>query len=250
MPAPSDDTTACLRIAAVGDVHSGPDLRGRYSAALERLADEADVLLVAGDLTQHGRVDEAEVFAEDFSVSGVPVVVVLGNHDYHSDEDVEIRKLLEQYDITVLDGEHTVVRTSCGTVGIAGTKGFCLGFSGRQAANFGEPEMKAFTRHGIESADRLRAAFDGLEADVRVALTHFAPVPDTLVGEPPEIWSFLGNYLLGEVIDEVGADLAIHGHAHAGTEKGQTEDGIPVRNVAQPVIRNAYRIYELPVRQQ
>ncbi len=249
-PSSRPDFSGCVRVAAVGDVHLAEDLRGRYSPALAELRDVADLLLVAGDLTQHGRADEAAVFADDFGASPVPVVVVLGNHDYHSDQQREIRSLLEAAGIVVLEGEHTVVETAAGSVGVAGAKGFCLGFSGRAAANFGEPEMKAFSRHGIESAEQLRAAFDGLDTDVKVALTHFAPVEGTLVGEPSEIWSFLGNYLLGDAIDEARADLAVHGHAHAGTEKGLTEDGIPVRNVAQPVIRSAYRVYDVAVKER
>lgn len=234
-----------VRIAAVGDVHLAEDLRGRYAPLLADLSGSADVLLVAGDLTQHGTVEEASVFADEFGAADVPVVAVLGNHDYHSGQEKQIRALLEEAGIRVLEGEGTVVETPAGTVGVAGVKGFCLGFSGRCAADFGEPEMKAFTGHGIRSAQSLREAFDGLEADVRVSLTHFAPTDDTLSGEPVEIWPFLGNYLLGEAIDDACADLAVHGHAHAGSEKGLTPDGIPVRNVAQPVIRAAYRVYDV-----
>lgn len=234
-----------VRIAAVGDVHMGPDLRGRYRPSLDRLEEEADLLLVAGDLTQHGHLDEAEVFAEEFSDLGVPVVTVLGNHDYHSDLEKEIRSVIEDAGITVLEGEGTVLKTAGGRVGVAGAKGFCLGFSGRRASFFGEPEMKAFTGHGQHSADLLRQGFEGLDAPVRVALTHFSPVSDTLAGEPQEIWAFLGNYLLGDVVDDAHADLAVHGHAHAGVEKGLTPGGVPVRNVAQPVIRCAYRVYDV-----
>lgn len=234
-----------VRIAAVGDVHMGPDIRGRYRPALTALPDDADLLLIAGDLTQHGLVEEAEVFAEEFSDLGVPVVTVLGNHDYHADLELKIRKVLVDAGITVLEGEGVVVPTPAGDVGVAGAKGFCLGFSGRRASYFGEPEMKAFTGHGQHSAELLRKAFQDLEAPVRVGLTHFSPVVDTLSGEPPEIWAFLGNYLLGDAIDEAGADLAIHGHAHAGVEKGITPGGVPVRNVAQPVIRTAYRVYDV-----
>jgi Icc-related predicted phosphoesterase len=240
-------TSAPVRIAAVGDVHLAEDLRGRYRPMLEHLSDEADVLLVAGDLTQHGWLDEAAVFAEEFGACDVPVVAVLGNHDYHSCQEDAIRSMLESAGIVVLEGENHVVDTDRGRIGVAGVKGFCLGFTGRSAANFGEAEMKAFTGHGIASGEQLRKAFDSLEADVRVSLTHFSPVPGTLQGEPPEIYPFLGNYLLGAAIDEAEADLAIHGHAHAGCEKGLTENGVPVRNVAQPVIRTAYRVYDILV---
>ena len=225
-----------------------PDLRGQYADSLAALPEQADVLLVAGDLTQHGTLEEAAVFADEFADVGVPVVAVLGNHDYHSDVDQGIHQLLEDAGIRVLEGDGTVVRMAAGSVGIAGAKGFCMGFAGRRAANFGEPEMKAFTDAGAQSAERLRKAFQSLPpVDVTVALTHFAPVDSTLAGEPPEIWPFLGNYLLGEVIDSCRAHLAIHGHAHAGTEKGETAAGIPVRNVAQPVIRRAYQVYEVRV---
>lgn len=242
-----------VRIAAVGDVHMADDLRGRYAPALQQLAGQADVLLVAGDLTQHGTLDEAAAFAEEFTASEVPVVAILGNHDHHSGLQDEIVELIDRAGITVLEGAGTVLDTERGRIGVAGAKGFCLGFTGRCAANFGETQMKAFTQHGIDSAGLLRRGFDELDqaeqaADVRVALTHFAPTTTTLRGEPAEIWPFLGNHLLGEVIDEVDADFAVHGHAHAGSERGKTERGVPVRNVAQPVIRSAYRIYEIPVR--
>ena len=241
-----------LRIAAVGDVHMADDLRGRYAPALAELSGRADVLLVAGDLTQHGTLDEAAAFAEEFATSEVPVVAVLGNHDHHSGLEQEIAGLINRSGMTVLEGEGIVLDTASGRIGVAGAKGFCLGFTGRCAANFGETQMKAFTQHGIDSAGLLRRGFDDLDTDpapdIRVALTHFAPTTSTLRGEPAEIWPFLGNHLLGEVIDEVQADFAVHGHAHAGSERGKTEGGVQVRNVAQPVIRSAYRIYEIPVR--
>ena len=235
-----------IRIAAVGDVHLGPDIAGRHRTGLATIADEADVLLLAGDLTRHGTLDEAEVVAAEYADLGVPVVAVLGNHDYHSDRQAEIAELLLRAGITVLEGTSVVVQTAGGRLGVAGVKGFGLGFAGRCGSDFGEPEMKAFARHGRASAELLAGALAALpETDVRVALTHFAPVDDTLVGEPPEIWPFLGNYLLGEAVDAYDCHLAVHGHAHAGTEKGVTEGGVRVRNVAQPVIGAAYALYDV-----
>ena len=133
-----------------------------------------------------------------------------------------------------------------GRLGVAGVKGFGGGFAGRCASEFGEPEMKAFVRHHRArwpNSSAPRCA--GLDCDVRVALTHYAPVPDTLAGEPPEIYPFLGSYLLGQAIDSAPTALAVHGHAHAGTERGTTPGGVRVRNVAHPVIRQAYSVYHL-----
>ena len=235
-----------IRVAAVGDVHLGDDIAGRHRSGLDGIADRADVLLLAGDLTRHGTLDEARVVAAEYRDLGVPVVAVLGNHDYHSDQQDEIAALLTDAGITVLEGTGVTLETEGGTLGVAGAKGFGLGFAGRCGSDFGEPEMKAFSRHGKQSAASLAAALEQVAAaDVRVALMHYSPVDETLVGEPPEIWPFLGNYLLGEAVDAGRAHLAVHGHAHVGSEKGVTEGGVRVRNVAHPVIGAAYALYEV-----
>jgi hypothetical protein len=147
--------------------------------------------------------------------------------------------------ITVLEGSGVVLSVPGGRLGIAGTKGFGAGFPGRCGSDFGEPEMKAFVRHSRRLAEGLSRGLRGLDADIRVALTHYAPVADTLAGEPPEIHPFLGSYFLAEAIDSAGADLAVHGHAHAGQECGVTPGGTSVRNVALPVLRRAYALYVL-----
>ncbi len=235
-----------IRIAAVGDVHMDQDVLGRFRPALEELPEHADVLLLAGDLTRHGTEAEARCVAQEFGNLGVPVVAVLGNHDYHCDQvDKVVDVLTNEGGITVLEGDSTVVDTPACRLGVAGAKGFGGGFAGRCASEFGEPEMKAFVRTTSVVAERLGTALRHLDCDVRVALTHYAPVPDTLAGEPPEIYPFLGSYLLAEAIDTAGADLSVHGHAHAGTEHGMTAGGVRVRNVAQPVIRRAFNVYQL-----
>lgn len=235
-----------IRVAAVGDVHLGPDIAGRHRAGLLDLPQQADVLLLAGDLTRHGTADEAAVVAAEYAGLGLPVVAVLGNHDYHSDEQGKVTALLQDAGITVLEGDSVVLDVDGTSLGVAGVKGFGLGFAGRCGSDFGEPEMKAFARHGRRSAELLVDALATLDdVDVRIALTHFAPVDGTLVGEPREIWPFLGNYLLGEAVDRAGCRLAVHGHAHIGTEKGVTDGGVPVRNVAQPVIGAAYALYDV-----
>jgi len=232
-----------IRVAAVGDLHVGEDSRGLWAPHLQNLAREADVLLLAGDLTRGGGVDEAEILAEELRAATVPTIAVLGNHDYHADAAATIRELLTEAGVQVLEGTGTVLEVGGTRIGIAGTKGFGGGFAGACGSDFGEPEMKAFIRHTQLLADRLQQALADLEADVRVALLHYSPIPATLQGERLEIYPFLGSYLLAEAIDRSGADLVVHGHAHGGSERGVTPAGIRVRNVAQPVIRSAYRVY-------
>jgi Icc-related predicted phosphoesterase len=232
-----------LRIAAVADIHLGEDLRGHYRKKLDGIEDRADVLLVGGDLTRHGTVGEGRVVADELGDLPIPVIAVLGNHDYHSDADREIIAILCGAGITVLDDGAVVIPLNGVRLGVAGGKGFGGGFAGKCASEFGEPETKAFVRHTKEIAERWRLALKGLEADTKVVLSHYSPVKDTLLGEPPEIYPFLGSYLLAEAADDEGADLFVHGHAHSGTEKGITPGGIRVRNVALPVIEHAYVVY-------
>ncbi|MET9354644.1 metallophosphoesterase [Streptomyces sp. NPDC006617] len=237
-----------FRVAAVGDIHMGPDSEGLLRPAFETLPDCADLLLLAGDLTRHGTPEEARVVAREVRDLPVPVVAVLGNHDHHDERPETVTAILRDAGVTVLEGEGTVVECAGGRVGIAGTKGFGGGFVGRSAGEFGEPVMKEFVRTTRRSADSLHAALKRLDEEdcvARVALTHFSPVADTLAGEPPEIHPFLGSYLLAEAIDTAGADLAVHGHAHLGSEHGMTAGGVRVRNVAQPVIRRAFNVYRL-----
>lgn len=234
-----------IRIAAVGDVHLGEDMRGRLRPALEKVGEHADILLLAGDLTRHGTVAEASVVADEFGDLPVPVVAVLGNHDHHDDKPLEVKKTLEDKGIHVLEGTTFTYRVNGCSLGIAGVKGFGGGFAGKCGSAFGEREMKAFIQHTCDIAETLEGALSELDTDIKVALTHYAPVPDTLRGEPPEIYPFLGSYLLGEAIDATGTHLAIHGHAHFGIEQGMTPGGVRVRNVAQPIIRSAYTVYAL-----
>jgi Icc-related predicted phosphoesterase len=234
-----------IRIAAVGDVHVGADSRGRLAPTLAGLADRADVLLLAGDLTRCGTAAEAAVLTEELRDVGVPVVAVLGNHDYHAGEVSKVLDTLHGAGIRTLEGATTTVDVGGETLGIAGSKGFGGGFAGACGSDFGEPEMKAFVGHTKALAERLHDALARLDTDHRVALLHYSPVPDTLAGERLEIYPFLGSYLLAEAIDKAGADLVVHGHAHSGVEKGVTAGGVHVRNVAQPVIRRAYALYTL-----
>ena len=232
-----------IRIAAVGDLHFGPDSGGSLRWAFEELSSSADLLLLAGDFTRHGDPAEAEVFAREVACVRVDKVGVLGNHDYHSDAQVTIRAILEDAGVRVLEGEATSVDVNGSRVAIAGTKGFGGGFAGACGSDFGEPEMKAFVRHTKALSEGLEKALGSVDGDLRVALLHYSPVEGTLEGERLEIYPFLGSYLLAESIDRVGADLVLHGHAHVGREKGVTPGGIRVRNVALSVIRQPYKVY-------
>jgi Icc-related predicted phosphoesterase len=232
-----------IRVAAIGDLHLEKDSPAEILDGMESLAENADFLLLAGDLTQHGLPEECGPLVRSLSGILVPVVAVLGNHEYHQGAETEIRRELELSGIVVLEGESTLLEIRGQRVGIAGTKGFGGGFVGACAAEFGEPEMKAFVRHTRGVAATFGEALESLDADIRIALTHYTPTNATLAGERPEIFPFLGSYLLGEVIDRARCNLAIHGHAHRGVERGATAGGVPVRNVALHVIRKPYKVY-------
>jgi len=170
---------------------------------------------------------------------------VLGNHDFHSDCEKEISRVLEAAGVHVLDGDAVTLDLAGTRLGVAGAKGFGVGFPGAEASDFGEPEMKAFVHHAHDAADRLHEALSSLDTPTTVAVTHYAPVEATLLGERLEIWPFLGSHFLAEAIDDAGADLVVHGHAHGGSEEGATPGGVPVRNVAMPLIKRPYAVYTL-----
>jgi Icc-related predicted phosphoesterase len=261
-----------VRIAAVGDLHVTAGSAGRLRPLYRRVAEVADVLLLAGDLTNDGGTDSAADVCVLFRDLDLPVIAVLGNHDYDRGHQATVGEMLTEAGVTVLEGTSTVVDTARGRVGIAGAKGFGGGFAGYTVAAHGEPEMKTFAMHAEEAARALDGALSALDVDLQVALTHYAPTRQTLVGEPPELYPFLGSHLLGAMIDgedvhggpaageppktghprgPAAADrhrvaLALHGHAHYGTEVGATPAGTPVRNVAAPVIGVPFAVYQLP----
>jgi Icc-related predicted phosphoesterase len=243
--APHSAGSPAIRVAALADVHFATDSAGRLRPHLEDIRDRADLLVIAGDLTTCGDPDEAATLAEELRGVDVPVFAVLGNHDFHAGREGEVWAAIERAGVRVLEGNAAVFEIEGVRVGVAGVKGFGGGFAGACGAEFGEPEMKAFIRHTRSVAEGLEGVLAELDADVRVALLHYAPVKATLVGERLEIYPFLGSYLLAEAVDRGGADIVFHGHAHRGTEKGVTPGGIHVRNVALPVIRHAYNVYSL-----
>lgn len=240
-------TTAAgtVRVAAAADLHLHPDAPRGFRHAFREAAQYADVLLLGGDLTASGTLEQARMVAKDAGNLAIPVAAVLGNHDHDARQVGKIVDVLADAGIQVLEGAGTVLTCRGVRVGIAGCKGYGGGFNGAVVYEHGEPQTRAFARHGRDSAKQLATALNELDCDVKVVLTHYAPIPDTLRGEPPELYVMLGSQRLGTVIDEAGAALAIHGHAHRGVEKGVTPGGTPVRNVAYKVIGTAYRIYTL-----
>jgi len=233
-----------IRIAAVGDIHVGRG-GGALAAELAGLADRADVLLLAGDLTDRGRPSEARALASVLGGLALPVVAVLGNHDHDAGRPDEVRAILEDGGVAVLEGEGVVLPVAGRRLAVGGAKGFGGGFRGACAADFGEPEMKDFVRHGREAAAAAGRALAGIDGDARVALLHYAPVEDTLRGEPPALFPFLGSHLLADAVDAAGADVVLHGHAHLGAPAGVTPGGVPVRNVARAVLRRPYALLHL-----
>ncbi len=235
-----------IRVAAIADLHVGDDCAGVEPpmAKLRRVSEDADLLLLGGDLTKCGARAEAACLARTLRGIDVPVLAVLGNHDYHADEAPAVAALLREAGVHVLEDGCRIVDVHGVRVGIAGTKGFGGGFVGACASDFGEPEMKAFVRTTQALATRLERELASMQADLRIAVLHYSPIPETLQGERLEIYPFLGSYLLAEAIDRGGADLVVHGHAHSGSERGVTPGGVRVRNVALPLIRQPYRVFE------
>jgi len=234
-----------VRIAAAGDVHCQPAHRDEVVRAFADLDERADVLLLAGDLTTHGEPGQAEVLAEACAPLELPIVAVLGNHDWHACRVDECLPVWQDAGIEVLDRSHTILDVGGADVGIAGVKGFVGGFPGSRLPDFGEPSLRAIYAECGEEVDALD---EGLRAiahcPVRVALLHYAPTCETLVGEPEPIWAFLGTDRLAPPIAEHEPDLVLHGHAHHGTFEGRV-GGVPVYNVSVPVMRQDFRVFEL-----
>ena len=217
-----------MRIAATADLHFTPQRYSTLHEQLNRVRDEADVFVVAGDLTNFGEPAEMEPLLNALVRVRVPVIAVLGNHDYECGKQDELIHMLVSGGVKVLDGS-TYQREN---VGFAGTKGFIGGFGRGLLTAFGEPEVKTFVRAGIDEAVKLERAMSQLRTPKSVVVLHYAPIAATVEGEAREIYPFLGSSRLAEVIDRHGANLVLHGHAHNGKPDGATTTGIPVHNVA------------------
>ncbi len=236
---------ARVRVAAAGDVHCAPENRDAILTAFDAIDREADVVLLAGDLTTHGEPEQGEILAEACRGMETPVVAVLGNHDLHANRADELVEVLRDAGIEVLERSHTTVGGPSCRMGIAATKGFVGGFKGLGLPDFGEPSLRGIY---AETTAEVEALSKGLHeialCPFRIALLHYAPIADTLEGEPPEIWTFLGSDRLAAPILEHRPDLVLHGHAHAGRLQGDL-DGVPIYNVSVPVMGQDFWLFEL-----
>jgi Icc-related predicted phosphoesterase len=221
-----------VRIAAIADLHIGKMPSAPVQALLPRVGDVADVLLVCGDVTHHGRVEEAENAARELKRVRVPVLAVLGNHDFHADQQNAIHAVLESAGIQVLDGDTAEVHG----IGFAGVKGFATGFGLRVLEPWGESIVKQFVHEAVNESLRLESALARLSTAHRIALLHYAPIRETVEGEPLEIHPFLGSSRLEEPLNRYRVTAAFHGHAHHGQPEGRTSTGIPVYNVSLPLL--------------
>jgi Icc-related predicted phosphoesterase len=226
-------TTETLTVAAIGDLHVTDTCHNRYRALFEEISGAADVLVLAGDLTNFGKASEAEILAEDLGACTIPVVAVLGNHDYEAGEAESVVRILQSAGVTMLGEQATVIEG----VGFAGAKGFIGGFGRGELGAFGEEAIKVFVDESRNEARLLENALRSLRTERVVAVLHYAPIPETVAGEPLEIYPFLGSSRLAHAIDRFdNVRAVVHGHAHRGAYSGHTPGGVPVFNVAQFVV--------------
>jgi Icc-related predicted phosphoesterase len=235
---------ARMTIAAAGDIHCSDENRDAVRTAFEAIESEVDAVLLAGDLTTHGEPEQAAVLAEACRGMETPVVAVLGNHDLHANRADEVVEVLRDAGLEVLERSHAVVGEAC-RLGVAGTKGFVGGFRGLGLPDFGEPSLRGIYAEGGEEVEALGRGLGEIAlCPFRVALLHYAPIPETLLGEPSEIWPFLGSDRLAAPLLEHRPDLVLHGHAHSGRLQAEL-DGVPVYNVSVPVMGQDFWVFEL-----
>ena len=236
-----------MRIAAIGDLHCTKESAGVLRPVLAQVDARADVLLLCGDLTDYGTIEEAHVLVRELSVVKRPIIAVLGNHDFESGHADKVTEVLRESGAHVLDGDSLMIDD----VGFAGAKGFCGGFGRGTLGPWGETAVKAFVKEALDEALKLESALARLRTSRRVALLHYAPIRETVMGEPEEIYPFLGCSRLEEPLERYPVTVCFHGHAHRGALEGKTRVGTPVYNVALPLLRrhlgdSPLRIVNLP----
>ena len=238
-----------VRIAAIGDIHVSKSSQGQFQPLFSQISSSADVLVLCGDFTDYGLPEEARILARELTASvKIPVVAVLGNHDFEAGKHEEITTILQDAGVKVLDGEATEIHG----IGFAGVKGFCGGFGRGALGPWGEVAIKQFVQEAVDESLKLEAALARLRTSRRVALLHYAPIRGTAEGEPIEIFPWLGSSRLEEPINRYRVSAVFHGHAHRGTAEGKTSTGVPVYNVAMPLLartqpdRPPFLIVEIP----
>lgn len=237
-----------VRFAAVGDLHCRKDSAGAFRELFAQASDAADALLLCGDLTDYGLPEEARVLATELGAAKVPIVAVLGNHDFESDAQKDVCSILADAGVQLLDGEACEIHG----VGIAGVKGFAGGYGRATLGSWGERPIKTFVNEAIQEALKLESALAKLRTPERLAVLHYSPIEATVQGEPIEIFPFLGTSRLEEPLIRYPVSTVLHGHAHRGSPEGKTVNGTPVYNVALPLLkrtypeRPAFRLIELP----
>jgi Icc-related predicted phosphoesterase len=239
-----------LRIAAIGDIHVSKTSQGTFQPLFTQINTSADVLVLCGDFTDYGLPEEARILARELTTAiKIPVIAVLGNHDFEGGHQQEIRAILTDAGVTVLDGEATEIEG----VGFAGVKGFCGGFGRGALGPWGEHVIKQFVQEAVDESLKLEAALARLRTPQRIAVLHYAPIRATVEGEPLEIFPYLGSSRLEEPINRYRVTAVFHGHAHRGAPEGRTSVGVPVYNVAMPLLtrtnpeRPPYLIVEIPL---
>jgi len=233
-----------VRVAAVGDVHCKKTSQGELQPLFQQLNNNADVLLLCGDLTDYGLPEEARVLAKELTTSlKIPVVGVLGNHDFESDQAPEVQEILCEAGVHMLDGDACEIHG----IGFAGTKGFTGGFGERALEPWGEHSIKQFVHEAIDEALKLERAISRLQTAQRIVLLHYSPIRATVEGEPLELFPFLGSSRLEEPLNRFPVTAVFHGHAHHGSPEGRTQQDVPVFNVALPLLRRIFPD-QLPIR--
>jgi len=228
------DPSAKIRVAAGADLHCRADDHGRFLQFVRQVNEMADLLLLCGDLTDRGTPEDAQVLAEELSSLRVPCAAVLGNHDFENGATKQIAEILGKVNVRLLDGDKFVFEK---VLGVAGIKGFGGGFENATLQAFGERQIKEFVQEAVSESLKLEAALGQLVTPKKVVIMHYAPIAATTQGEIPELRPFLGTSRLAGPVNRYGADAIFHGHSHHGSLRGQTERGVPVYNVAMPLLK-------------
>lgn len=242
-------SSGTVRLAAVGDVHCTKHSQGALQPIFSAVSQQADILVLCGDLCDYGLPEEAHILVRELSSVRVPIVAVLGNHDFESGKQDEVTQILCEGGVQVLDGDAIEIKG----IGFAGVKGFGGGFGARALGPWGENAIKAFVHEALNEALKLESAVARLRVEHKIALLHYSPIQATCEGEPPEIMPFLGSSRLEEPLNRYPVSAIFHGHAHHGSLEGHTQTNIPVYNVSAPLLRQhfpdrpPFRVVEIPL---